>query len=143
MRERTVSKAKSNRLKQFMREYADRGYFNGSVLVCCKGEAIYREGYGMANYEFDIPNAPDTRYRIASLSKAFTAAAIRKLHDEGALHLDCDVQTYMPAFSHRGVTVRHLLSHRSGLDDRSFSLEYWQKTQKMFHTLEETLHCMY
>ncbi len=54
--------------------------FNGSVLVAENGKVIYKKGLGLANMEWSIPNTPDTRFRLGSITKQFTAAASMKCH---------------------------------------------------------------
>lgn len=83
------------------------------------GEFIYRAGYGLANLEHNILNTPDTVFRIASLSKQFTAAAVHLLAEEGKIDLDADIRTYLtdlPEYPYK-VTVRAMLGHVSGLKD--------------------------
>ncbi|GAB4195231.1 MAG: serine hydrolase domain-containing protein [Thalassobaculales bacterium] len=94
----------------------DQG-FSGSVLVAYEGRPIFRDSFGLANREWQIPNAADTRFRIASLSKQFTAAAILLLAERGLLSLDDPLSRHddtVPA-AWRAVTIRHLLSMRSGI----------------------------
>jgi CubicO group peptidase (beta-lactamase class C family) len=128
-----------NELDAFMQEYSNQGWFNGTVLVSHKGNVILKKGYGMVNFELDIPNSSYNRFRIASLSKAFTSQAILMLQDQGLLKVHDKVVDYLTNFPHNEVTIDHLLAHTSGLDDSSFSLEFWQRTQRIFHTAEERL----
>lgn len=61
--------------------------FSGAVLVARKGQPILSKGYGMANYELDVPNTPKTVFRIGSITKSFTAVAILKLQERGVLNV--------------------------------------------------------
>ncbi len=106
------------RIDEVIRGYADHGRFQGSVLVALDGEVVYRKGFGLADVERDIDNTPETRHRIGSLAKAFTAAIILQLVDEGRLDLDAPITGALPAFraDHaERVTLHHLLSHTSGV----------------------------
>src|SRR5437763_16522397 len=68
----------------------------GSVLVAKDGKVILSRGYGFANLEWDIPNAPDTKFRLGSISKQFTAACILKLEEQGKLKVTDPVKQYLP-----------------------------------------------
>lgn len=83
------------------------------------GETLYARGYGMANLEYDIPNAPDSVFRIASTSKQFTALAMVLLEQQGKLSLDDDIRAFFPELPDYGapVTVRQLIHHTSGIRD--------------------------
>jgi CubicO group peptidase (beta-lactamase class C family) len=88
-----------------------------SLLVVRDGQVAFAKGYGLANLERHEPVTPETNFRLASLSKQFTATAIMLLVADGRLRYDDSISTLvagLPAFA-RGVTVRHLLNHTSGL----------------------------
>ena len=92
----------------------------GAALAVTKdSETIYKQGYGIANLEYDIPITPTTIFDIASVSKQFAAFAITTLAHEGALSLDDDIRTHLPDLPDFGytITIRHLLHHTSGLRD--------------------------
>lgn len=102
-----------------MASYARADGPGASVLVIRDGRVAYIRGYGLANVESREPVGPETDFRLASLSKQFTATAIMLLVADGRLRYDDDVTTLvdgMPSFA-RGVTVRNLLNHTSGLPD--------------------------
>jgi CubicO group peptidase (beta-lactamase class C family) len=90
-----------------------------SVLVLKNGEAAFRRSYGLADLEARIAASPATNYRLASVTKQFTAAAILLLAEEGRLGLDDRVRKWLPTLPAAvdAVTVRHLLTHTSGLID--------------------------
>src|SRR4029078_5367620 len=75
------------KIDSLMKQYHDYGQFNGSILVTEKGKIIYEKGFGMANMEWSIPNQPDTKFRIGSITKQFTATLILQLVDEGKINL--------------------------------------------------------
>lgn len=83
------------------------------------GQLIYARGYGMANLEYDIPNTPNSVFRIGSTSKQFTAACIVLLAERGKLSLDNTLDSYFPDFPAyaKKITIRHLLNHSSGIRD--------------------------
>lgn len=91
--------------------------FSGAVIVARDGQPVFRAAYGSADREWNLPNDPETRFRIGSLSKQFTAAAILRLAEDGRLKLDDPVADHMPELpaAWQGMTLRMLLAHRSGL----------------------------
>jgi len=106
------------RIDEVIRDYAVQGRFQGSVLVARNGAVVYRKGFGLADIGRGIDNTPETRHRIGSLAKAFTAAIILLLVDEGRLDLDAPITDSLPAFraDHAArITLHQLLSHTSGV----------------------------
>ena len=87
-----------------------------AVLVAQDGKILFEKGYGLADLEHHVPVTPQTTFRIASVTKQFTASAILKLQEEGKLSVDDKLSKYIPDFP-RGdeVTLRHLLTHTSGI----------------------------
>ena len=88
-----------------------------SVLVVREGQVVFRQSYGMANLEERVASTPDTHYRLASLTKQFTAAAILTLAERGKLSLDDRATRFLQTLPENGITIRHLLTHTSGLYD--------------------------
>lgn len=105
-------------IDRLMRDY-DGAVPGASVLVVHKGAVAVRRAYGLADLEAGVPSTPSTNYRLASVTKQFTAAAILLLAEDGRLRLDDHVRAWLPTLPHaaEGVTIRHLLTHRSGLVD--------------------------
>jgi CubicO group peptidase (beta-lactamase class C family) len=94
-----------------------------SVAISRKGSVLYAHGYGMASVELNVPITPATVMGAASISKQFTAMSVLLLAQRGTLSLDDDVSKYIPEWADRAdhVTIRHLLTHTSGLRE-GFSL---------------------
>jgi CubicO group peptidase (beta-lactamase class C family) len=92
----------------------------GAVAVVDDGRVVFERGFGMADLSHGVPNAPDTPFHIASVSKQFTSAAILLLEQEGALALDDDVRRHLPEIPDFGVRIalHDLLHHTSGLRDQ-------------------------
>lgn len=114
----SFAQSKAAKIEELMNQYQDYGQFNGSVLVAEDGEVIYANGQGMANMEFDIPNTPDTKHRLGSITKQFTAALILQLVEQGKLELDKTISAYLPNYKGPAadkVTIHHLLTHTSGI----------------------------
>jgi CubicO group peptidase (beta-lactamase class C family) len=91
-----------------------------AVGVSRDGNVIFERGYGMANLETDTPIRPTSIFHVASVSKQFTATAIMLLERDGKLSLDDNIRKYLPEIPDYGtpVTIRHLLTHTSGLRDQ-------------------------
>ena len=106
----------TQRVDALMREY-DGAVPGASVLVTRDGEPIVRRAYGLANVRTGERATPATNYRLASITKQFTAAAIVTLADEGRLTLDDPAKKWLPSLPQADVTVRQLLTHTSGLID--------------------------
>lgn len=106
------------RIDTLLASYHDYGLFNGNVLVADGGEIVYEKSFGPANRSWDVPHAADTRFRIGSITKQFTAALVLQLVEEGAVELDAPITRYLPdypAMQGDSVTVHHLLTHTSGI----------------------------
>ena len=118
----TVSCATSPRvggqIDAMMREYTGTNP-GASVLVMNGDDVVFRKSYGMANIEDGIAASPSTHYRLASVTKQFTAAAILTLAGEGRLSLDDSIRKHLPSLPEwaEPMTVRHLLTHTSGVVD--------------------------
>ena len=90
-----------------------------AVLVLRDGQPVVRASYGLADLETDTPATPETNYRLASITKQFTAASILLLAEDGRLTLDDRGHKWLPSLPKAAetVTIRHLLTHTSGLID--------------------------
>jgi CubicO group peptidase (beta-lactamase class C family) len=91
--------------------------FNGQVLIGYKGKVLYERYFGVAQRDNGLMIGKETPSQLASTSKPFTAMAICLLKDRGLLNFDDYVQQYIPEFPYATITIRNLLSHRSGLPD--------------------------
>ena len=98
--------------------YQELGQFNGAVLVAAGGKVMFAKGYGQANAEWGIPNAPDTKFRLGSITKQFTATLVMQLVEEGKLTLDTPLADVLPYYRKDAggkTTIRQLLNHTSGI----------------------------
>ncbi len=103
-------------IDRFIEPYVELAMFDGSVLVDVAGEVVYRRSFGFANYEHRVVHDPDTRFRIASVSKTVTDAAVAALVQQGKLTVDTPLSTYLPDFpSAEKITVGQLLDSTSGI----------------------------
>ncbi|MFL6529032.1 MAG: serine hydrolase domain-containing protein [Chthoniobacterales bacterium] len=100
-----------------------------SIGVSFVGEH-FAQGYGLANLEHEVPASAETVYHLDSISKNITASAVLRLVEEGKLSLDEDLGKFVPEFRGRGVLIRHLLNHTSGIKDYS-SLPEFEKEERL------------
>jgi len=104
------------RMDQVVQSYVSNGTFAGSVLVARGSDVIVSKGYGLANVEWNVPSSPSARFRVASITKQFTAAAILLLEERGRLKIDDLVKMHLPEApaAWDRMTLFHLLTHTAG-----------------------------
>ena len=114
----------------FAEKFPDDGP-GAEVVVVRGGHIVYEHGFGLADLETRAPITDTTMFNICSVSKQFSAVALLKLAEEGKLSLDDSVAKYFPQFKapfYRDITLRHLLSHTSGIPDaRPRTDEQWAR----------------
>lgn len=112
---------------------AERRTAGVSVAIVSKGKTVLAKGYGFADLENDVPATAETVYRIGSITKQFTAAGIMRLMEQGKLSLDDTLQKFLPGYNTQGnrVTVRHLLSHTSGIRSYTSMGPRWARTMRI------------
>ncbi len=103
-------------LDEYMQAELKVKQYNGTVLVVQKGKTIYQKAFGLADREWNIPNSLNTKFRIGSITKQFTAACILQLSEKGLLYLDDKLSKYIPDYPKGdSVTIHMLLNHTSGI----------------------------
>jgi len=104
-----------------------------SVAVVKNGRPVLAKGYGFADLENDVPANAETVYRIGSVTKQFTSAAIMRLMEQGKLSLDDTLQKFLPNVPAQGnrVTVRHLLNHSSGIKSYTSLGPKWGRVMRL------------
>ena len=116
-----------------------RSGMNGVVLYAEQGQVVYKKAFGVRELNRRHPDSlrVDDQFQLSSDSKMFTAEAVMILYAQGKLDYDADVRTYIPEFPYEGVTVRHLLNHRSGLPRYdAMADEFWHDRSKPFSNEE-------
>ncbi len=108
--------------------------FSGNVLVIEKNKIVYEKSFGYADYITKTPNTPNITFPIASITKILTATAILKLKEKGLVKITDAVTQYLPDFPYPKITIRHLLSHSSGLPsyDAFFDKDKKENPNKLF-----------
>jgi CubicO group peptidase (beta-lactamase class C family) len=107
-----------DKIDALIQKYVEFGNFNGSVLVAKGDGVVFKKGYGMANFEWNIPNSPDTRFRLGSITKQFTSMLIMQMVEGGKLSLEDKLADRLPYYrkeTGNKVTIHHLLNHTSGI----------------------------
>ena len=104
------------RIDTYLRPFVETHNFSGVIQISRGGKVVYQRGYGLAHPAFGIPNTPETRFHIASISKAFTGAAVLLLEDRGKLSTSDPVAKFLPDYPNGDkIRLDHLLVHSSGI----------------------------
>lgn len=116
--------------------------FSGAVLLAKGGRVLVSKGYGMANYELDVPNTAQTIFHLASISKPFTAAAIMILEERGQLKVTDPLTKFISDYPNGDkITIHHLLIHTSGIANANDFPDYNDKSK--FPQTTESLVAMF
>lgn len=119
---------KAEKIDQLMRLSHEYRMFTGSVLAAKEGNIIYRKAFGIADRRWKIPNRVDTKYKIGSISKQFTAMLVLQLVREGKICLDGKVSDYLeyyPKDKGKRITIHHLLCHACGIPNLARHYKDW------------------
>lgn len=131
------AQTKSEQIEALLSRYHEYGRFNGSALVVENGQPIYKKGFGMANFEWDIPNAPNTKHRLGSITKQFTAVLILQLVEQGKLQLHEPIATYLPDYPKANasqITTHHLLTHTAGIPNYTSSPKFFREQSRNYYS---------
>ena len=108
------------RFESYLRPFAETNNLSGVILVSRGDRVVFHKAYGVANPEFRVPNTTETRFHIASISKAFTAVAILLLEEQGKLKTSDSVARFLPDYPNGSrIRIDHLLTHTSGIPNTS------------------------
>ncbi len=131
---------KKTKLSELMSAYHNYNMFDGAVLVAENGKIIYKDAFGLANREWNIPNATDTKFMIGSVSKPLTATLMLIQVQKGLIHLDSTIEHYLPEFKNKPaakVTVRQLLSHTSGIPNYDIIKDFFPRISRQNFSRED------
>jgi len=135
--------AATTKIEAMLQSLHDHHLFDGSVLVAEQEQVLFKKGYGEADREWHLPNAPDTVFLVGSVSKQFTAMLVMQLVAEGKIDLQAPITTYLPylpADKFGAITIHHLLTHTSGLPHYGGFAELDVNVDeygRLFHTPEQ------
>lgn len=134
--------SKADQIDELMNKYVQYGQFTGSMLVADKGVVIYKKSFGLANREWDMSNAPDTKHLLASISKQFTSVLILQLMEKNKINLDDPVSLYLtdyPKGNGDKIKIRHLLSNSSGIPNYTSFPDFFETKGFCPFNLNETI----
>lgn len=121
-----ILEARAAHIDSFFTKYYKNNLFNGAVLFAEQGKIIYENSFGYADFKEKDTLTTSTPFQLASISKPITALAILMLKEKKWLSLEDTVQKFLPKFPYPGITIRMLLTHKSGLPNYMyFADEYW------------------
>lgn len=127
-------------LDDYLNGLVKQNRFTGAVLLARDGRVVLSKGYGFANVELEVPNTPQTKFRLGSITKQFTAASVMLLQEQGKLNVQDPVCKYVencPA-AWQPITIHNLLTHTSGIPNFTGFPDY-MKTMALPTTIPETL----
>jgi CubicO group peptidase (beta-lactamase class C family)/pimeloyl-ACP methyl ester carboxylesterase len=135
-----TAQSKEEKIDALVKHYASQQRFNGAVLVAEKGNVIYKKGIGLANMEWNIPNTPQTKFRVGSITKQFTAMLIMQLVNEGKITLDAPITRYLPHYRREtgdSISIHHLLTHSSGLPNYTNHDHFFKGDSKLYFNVTD------
>ncbi len=136
----SIAQGKKEKLAGIMNTYHRFNMFDGAVLVAENGKVIYKDAFGMANREWNIPNTTDTKFMIGSVSKPLTAILMLIQVQKGLIDLDKTISDYLPDFSKKNgsrITIRQLLSHSSGMPNYDIMKDFFPRISRQNFSREE------
>ncbi len=131
---------KKVKLADIMKAYHNYNMFDGAVLVAENGKIIYEGAFGLANREWNIPNKPDTKFMIGSVSKPLTAMLMLLQVQKGLVNLDKTIEDYLPEFKNKPaakVTIWQLLNHTSGIKNYDIIKDFFPRISRQNYTRED------
>ena len=134
-----AAQTKKERLHQVMNSYHNYNMFDGAVLVAENGKVLYKEAFGLANREWNIPNSTDTKFMIGSVSKPFTAVLTLIQVQKKIIELDKTIGHYLPEYAGSPaatVTIRQLLRHTSGIRNYDIVKDFFPTVSRQHFSRE-------
>ncbi|MGD9345080.1 MAG: serine hydrolase [Candidatus Aminicenantes bacterium] len=136
----SLAQDKARKIDELLQLYFDYGQFNGTALVAQSGKVLFKKGYGLANMEWDLPNKPDTKFRLGSITKQFTSMLILQLVEESKIDLEGKLSDYLPYYrkdTGERVTIHHLLTHTSGIPSHTGLPNFFEEISRNPCPVEE------
>lgn len=137
----TITEEKVAAIEELMDRFYENEQYYGTILIAVQGEILYQRASGYADRDSLILNTLDTKFRIASATKQFTFMLVLQLYEAGKLDLEGKLTEYLPEYPKDkgdGITVHHLLTHRSGIvgEPKVSNLE---QIEKLYHSPAQML----
>ena len=124
------------KIDELISKYSQLRLFNGSALVADNGKVIFEKGYGYADMEWDIPNDPQTKFRLGSITKQFTSMLIMQQVEKGNIKLDGKITDYLPYYrkdTGDKVTIHQLLTHTSGIPSYTNDPKFFSEVSRTYY----------
>ena len=131
---------KAAKIGQLARQYAECCEFTGTVLVSEHDKVIFKSGYGFADREWNIPNTPDVKFRLGSITKQFTSMLIMQQVAKGTIKLDGHISDYLPYYrkdTGSRVTIAQLLSHTSGIPSYTDDPKFFANVSRNYYAVDD------
>jgi CubicO group peptidase (beta-lactamase class C family) len=128
------------KIDKFVAQYADCCAFTGTVLVSDHDKVIFKKGYGFADREWNIPNAPDVKFRLGSITKQFTSMLIMQQVAKGTIKLDGHLSDYLPYYrkdTGSKVTISQLLSHTTGIPSYTDAPKFFDDVSRNYYAVDD------
>jgi CubicO group peptidase (beta-lactamase class C family) len=135
-----TAQSKKEKLAEIMTTYHRYNMFDGAVLVAENGKVIYKDAFGLANREWNIPNSTDTKFMLGSVSKPITAILMLIQVQKGLIDLDKTISDYIPEFSKKNgsrISIRQLLRHSSGMPNYDIMKDFFPAISRRNFSREE------
>lgn len=136
VRKEIRAKEKEKKLQSLI---SQRRNFNGAILIAQRDIILAEHYVGLARVEDNVTVSAATPFQLASISKTFTSVALLQLVDEGKVSLEQSIQDFFPTFPYAGVTLRSLLSHRSGLPYYEYTFDELVRKEKLYPTNQDII----
>lgn len=134
------AQTKEQKIDDLISRYVDYRLFNGSALVADEGRTVFEKGYGFANMEWNIPNEPDTKFRLGSVTKQFTSMLVMQLVEQGKIKLDAKLTDYLPYYrkdTGDKITIHMLLTHTSGIPSYTNASDFFKTTALNYYSPDD------
>jgi CubicO group peptidase (beta-lactamase class C family) len=130
--------ALEKKVDELLNAHVKTNSFSGTMLIAKDGTPLVAKGYGYANIEWQIPNTPQTKFRIGSVTKQFTSMLIMQLREQGKVRLEDSACVYVTPCPEawKPVTIHHLLTHTSGIPTYT-GIKSWRDTNMVPKTTEQ------
>ncbi len=139
---KVISQKKAFKIDSFFTSKYKRHVFNGTVLFAENGMILYEKAFGYSNFKTKDSLQINSVFQLASVTKPLTSCAVLMLYERGELNLEDDIRTFFPDFPYEGVTVRLLLTHRSGLPDYMYFADHLWKSRSVPITNDDVIDLM-
>jgi CubicO group peptidase (beta-lactamase class C family) len=130
----------AGKIDKLVSQFMDCCSFTGTVLVSDHDKIIFKKGYGLANREWNIPNTPDVKFRIGSITKQFTSMLIMQQVAKGTIKLDARLSDYLPYYrkdTGSKVTISQLLSHTSGIPSYTDDPKFFPDVSRNYYAVDD------